>query len=95
MPFYGNVRELKNIIERSVIMCENNKFGVEHLSYLIRDNNSGNPGDNHNHTLDLHIVEKNTIQKALQITQGNKTRAAHLLNISRQALGRKMNNYGL
>jgi DNA-binding NtrC family response regulator len=89
--FPGNVRELKNIIERAVILCEGdvlreNCFGIlDVLSHKRKQN-----GFEITEMLSLGTMEKESIVKALKTTKNNKSKAAQLLNISRQALDRKM-----
>lgn len=89
--FPGNVRELKHIIERAVIMCDNDVltakcFGI--LDVLEMSNKQAQP--NHHDSFNLNDLERDSIIKALQKAKHNKSRAAQLLNISRQALDRKL-----
>lgn len=90
----GNIRELKNVIERSVILCDN----VLNASYLpvemqlpINETKTGKILS----AFDLASAEKLHIQKVLNYTGGNKTRAAELLNIALTTLYRKISEYGL
>jgi DNA-binding NtrC family response regulator len=83
----GNVRELKNIIERSVILCDKEKLTSDFLPYDFNSTNNG--------ALDLESVEKNHIQKVLAITNGNKTEAAKILNIGLTTLYQKIKDYKL
>jgi len=90
----GNIRELKNVIERSVILCDN----VLNASYLpvemqlpIKETKTGKTLS----AFDLASAEKLHIQKVLNYTGGNKTRAAELLNIALTTLYRKISEYGL
>jgi len=90
LPFYGNVRELKNMIERAVIMCEDEVFTVKHFKNNSHSTDKPPYNEMEFNTLDLSELEKKVIEKALKHTQNNKTKAAALLNISRQALDRRL-----
>lgn len=91
-PWNGNIRELKNIIERSVILTSGDTLDLDSL-----------PQEFHQITLhskqsqlsafDLASAEKIHIQKVLNYTNGNKTRAAELLNIALTTLYRKIEEY--
>ena len=84
----GNIRELKNVIERALILVDGTEILTEHLPYEIQKQNQDNPGN-----LSLASVEKQHIQKLLQYTNGNKTRAADHLGIGLTTLYRKMEEY--
>ena len=89
--FPGNVRELKNMVERAIILCENENLTEKYFNLpeiLPTDDKLTN--SEHSGFFDLNMVKKESIQKALQQTGYNKSKAALLLNISRQALDRKM-----
>lgn len=89
----GNIRELKNIIERSVILTENNILEPTSLPvdfYQVPDLEMGNMPAT---SLALADVEKAHIQKVLQYTGGNKTETARLLNIALTTLYRKIEEY--
>jgi two-component system NtrC family response regulator len=87
-PWKGNIRELKNVIERCVILVDGNKLSTDLLPFDF--NISSDPNN-----FDLAVVEKNHIQKVLRHTQGNKTETARLLNIGLTTLYRKIQDYGI
>jgi two-component system NtrC family response regulator len=90
----GNIRELKNVIERAVILCEGNELDETLLPYDIQHLQPIKT----NHPLsafDLSSVEKLHIQRVLNHTHGNRAEAARLLNIGVATLYRKLKEYGL
>lgn len=92
--FPGNVRELKNMIERAVILMEKDVLEMScfnNLDILINENNYGDASVGE--SLSLPQIERDCIVKALQKEKNNKTGAARLLSISRQALDRKIIKY--
>jgi len=92
-PFLGNIRELKNMIERGVILCQNNELSPEHLNL---NNTPSKPNtDPEPTTLNLAVVEENLIRKALMQANGHRGNAAQLLGLSRDALRRRLERYGL
>ncbi|MCF8304057.1 MAG: sigma-54 dependent transcriptional regulator [Bacteroidales bacterium] len=95
LPFYGNVRELKNLIERAVIMCDSDTFDLRYLNNHKNNKKNGSAKDFTPETLNLEELEKNAIVKALELSSNNKTKAAKLLNISRQALDRRIQKMGM
>ncbi len=85
----GNIRELKNVIERSVILEEDGQLTISSLPFEITHAEE-------NATLssfDLASVEKLHIKKVLAYTKGNKTETARLLNIGLTTLYRKIEEY--
>lgn len=86
----GNIRELKNIIERSVILNEGNELTLKNLPAELQLTTGTSFT-----AFDLAGVEKAHIQKVLQYTGGNKTEAARLMNIGLTTLYRKIEEYQL
>jgi DNA-binding NtrC family response regulator len=84
----GNIRELKNVLERASILTETNTILSKHLPFEIQNNK-----ENVSNSLSLSSVEKNHIQRVLQHTNGNKTKTAELLNIGLTTLYRKIEEY--
>ncbi len=103
----GNIRQLENIIEHSVALCEGENITLDDLpEYLVSA--QGGPAlfalpkaeelviDNHAHSLlTLAELEKNYIHKALEVCRNNHTEAAKRLGISRSTLWRKLKEHGL
>lgn len=92
-PFPGNVRELRNIVERAVILCDGSELQSEHFQF----SNSKPDGlsDMVFDTYDLEEIEKATILRALRDTNNNKSQAAKLLNINWNALHRRLTKYAI
>ncbi len=94
----GNIRELKNIVERAVAFCRTNKLQVADLPREIREICLKKKLIQHQiETLEdvLKAVEKEYLQKVLRVTQGRKGKAAELLGISRKTLWEKMRGHQL
>lgn len=87
----GNIRELKNIIERSVILTDKNEITIDSLPIEILHNQSSNTKTMS--AFELASAEKLHIQKVMNYTNGNKTEAAKLLNIAVTTLYRKLEEY--
>jgi transcriptional regulator with PAS, ATPase and Fis domain len=96
----GNIRELKNLIERVFMLSENDVIGLQDLPSEIR----GKTGEDFVRTDNLkgqtlsQIVkrtERSVISQMLEQVRGNKLRAAKLLKISRSTLYSKMEEYQL
>jgi DNA-binding NtrC family response regulator len=90
----GNIRELKNILERSVILAEGNELQLSDLPLELQTNQLNNT-DKSMSAFDLASIEKLHIQRVLIHTKGNKTETAKLLNIGLTTLYRKIEEYGI
>jgi DNA-binding NtrC family response regulator len=109
--FPGNVRELENLIERAVVLCDHTQLDVTDLPYSVAspsvslddsrvatmDVDEGSDGD----FADLSVksatarLEQRLIARALHKTRGNRTAAAKLLGLSHRALLYKLREYGM
>jgi two-component system NtrC family response regulator len=90
----GNIRELKNIIERSVILSDD-ELVIESLPLDLQILTTPVRNDKTLSAFNLASAEKIHIQKVLNYTNGNKTKTAELLNIALTTLYRKIAEYGL
>jgi transcriptional regulator with PAS, ATPase and Fis domain len=85
----GNVRELHNALERATIVCEDGLIREQDLSLapplvpIVAD------------SIDLNVVERQAIERAMRVVQGNKSRAARQLGISRTQLYIRLRKHGL
>ncbi len=86
----GNVRELEHTLERAVLMCRGNEIQRADLGLDLSRGQAQNLEE-----LSLENVEAILIRKALQRSQGNVSQAAETLGLSRGALYRRMEKYGL
>ncbi len=94
-PWPGNVRQLRNAIERIVLTCRNSKIGVPELPDFLRAHDQKamtfaiRPG------MSLAEVEKLLIRQTFAHVTTNREEAAKLLGISRRSLQYKLKQYGL
>ncbi len=86
----GNIRELKNIMERMVILSDNTELTIDDLPFEIK-----NSTDTVTSSFNLEDIEKQHIQRVLAFAKGNKTEAAKLLGIGLTTLYRKLEEYKL
>ncbi len=97
-PWPGNVRELKNVIRRAVLLADNEIIKPEHIEFLIEEIEKKELP-----LLPLKEIsamaakeaEKIVIKKALKMTDGNKTKAASLLQIDYKTLLTKIKEFGI
>ena len=85
----GNIRELKNVIERALIVCDKD-ITLNDLPIEIQFNNQTESSETE---FDLATMERNHIAKILAYTKGNKTETARLLKIGLATLYRKIDTY--
>ncbi|WP_077921885.1 sigma-54 dependent transcriptional regulator [Spirosoma sp. 209] len=91
-PWKGNIRELKNLIERAVILADSAELTPDLLPYEMQD---GPAATDPNAIVDLATLEQQHIRRVLRHTGGNKTESARLLGIGLTTLYRKLAEYGL
>ncbi|MGE0076335.1 MAG: sigma-54-dependent transcriptional regulator [Bacteroidales bacterium] len=92
--FPGNVRELKNMIERALILCDGNKLSLKNFTGLTPSSDQMSPISTIGEEIfDLDLIEKIVIMKALEKTGYKKAETAQLLNITRQSLDRRLEKY--
>ena len=91
--FPGNVRELQYAIERAVIMSEGDRVEAEDLIFSPLENATYTEGGDND--LRLSHIEKNTIVKVIEKHNGNITKAAKELGLTRTALYRKLSKHDI
>ena len=90
--WYGNVRELRNVIESMVVLSCKEIFGVKELPSYVKDSDAGET-INIKGSMPLDEVEKVVINYALKRAGGSKSKAAEILGISRRTLYRKLSTH--
>jgi len=94
----GNIRELRNVIERVIILSERNRIEVADLPPFIQKYKTAKqlflmpPEDRY---LTLEEMEKMYIEKVLEYCHGHRTRAAEILGITRHTLYNKLKHFGI
>ncbi|HEU5401270.1 MAG TPA: helix-turn-helix domain-containing protein, partial [Terriglobales bacterium] len=87
--FPGNVRELRNIIERAVVMGTSREIALEDLPAHVRQSGGGSRKPT------LEDLERAYIAEILDYARGKKSKAAEILGITRKTLLEKRKRYGL
>ncbi|MEW5746429.1 MAG: sigma-54 dependent transcriptional regulator [Nitrospirota bacterium] len=103
----GNIRELKNVMRRAVLIADDSAVKPEHIEFLIKSAEgaaeAASPSmaatqpapETDPPPASLQDAEKNAIKRALESTGGNKTKAAAILQIDYKTLLRKIKTYGI
>jgi two-component system response regulator HydG len=95
-PWPGNVREMVNAVERAVILARGEYIELEDLPLPIQTGKDADrPEGGLSAGLTLKEVEAELIQRTLEETNGNRTKSAAMLGITRQTLLNKIKEYGL
>ena len=89
-PWKGNIRELRNVIERSMIVCESGYLDIADLPFDIQNAHYEHSNDSSPGSFELSAMERRHIARVLEYTKGNKTEAARLLKIGLTTLYRKI-----
>ena len=92
----GNVRQLRNVVERMVVLSSSSKIGVETLPPEIRPAGADVGGGMNNLVgISIEQAEKELIRNTLQLVNGNREQAAKILGIGERTLYRKIKEYDL
>jgi len=99
-PWPGNIRELKNVIRRAVLLSEEGVILPEHIEFLIEDDSAEHSSKplmplKELSAMALMDVEKKAIKQALEHSQGNKTKAASILQVDYKTLLTKIKQYNI
>ena len=96
-PWKGNIRELKNVIERAVILADTRPDGTTELTpdLLPYEMQDGTATTDPNAIVDLATLEQQHIGRVLRHTNGNKAESARLLGIGLTTLYRKLAEYNI
>ncbi|MDD3368855.1 MAG: sigma 54-interacting transcriptional regulator [Lachnospiraceae bacterium] len=95
-PFTGNIRELKNIVERATVFCKDGIITVQNLTEALYPPDFStdiSKSEIVNIAEELPQSEEERIRKALRLCDGSKTKAAKLLDMDRSTLWRKLQKY--
>jgi Nif-specific regulatory protein len=91
----GNIRELKNMIKRAVLLCDDNEIKCSHFPLLVQPGRQKESDADALGFPNLDEVEKAHIISAMQRAEGVKKKAAELLGVSRSTLDRKIQVYNI
>jgi DNA-binding NtrC family response regulator len=94
--FPGNIRELRNLVERAIIISEKGILNLDDFQFgrvePTEETTYASPAEE---IWDLEVAERRLITRALERTNNNKSKAADLLNISWQSLDRRMKKFDI
>jgi len=93
-PWPGNARELKNVIEHALILCDGDTIEREHLPVAVRMGPTFGAEEGATGLMTLEEAEKSYIRRVLNECRGHRQKAAHILGISERTLYRKLQEIG-
>jgi Nif-specific regulatory protein len=93
--FPGNVRELENVIERAVIVCDSNVIHSHHLPLSLQTAEETDTSPKGSLDASVAALEKDLILDALKSARGNVAKAARLLDSTERKIGYKIRKFGL
>jgi DNA-binding NtrC family response regulator len=95
----GNIRELQNVLERAMLLAEQDVIGPEHLPAEVRGRSHPAPAPAPAATSDAHRsleeIEREHVLRVLEATRGNREEASRILGISRRTLTRMIQRWDL
>jgi PAS domain S-box-containing protein len=89
--YRGNVRELKTMLERAVVLCDGNKIEEKHLQVMPKREEAVDANYEKDELLSLEDFEQKYIEKILKLCKGNVSEAAKILGVNRSTLYRRLN----
>ncbi len=93
--FPGNVRELENVIERAVLVCDEQVIHGHHLPPTLQTAEVSGTVTQVSLVAAIEAYESDLIQDALKSTRGNVAKAAKMLDSTERILGYKIKKYGI
>ena len=100
-PWKGNIRELRNVMERVALLTEDEELCDFHFSFLMENKDVIETDETKfllqipNKGVKIDLVLRTLIQKTLNITNGNQVKAARVLGLSRSKLRYRMEQLGI
>ncbi len=91
----GNIRELKNVVQRSVLMCNDRELGLAHLPPKFKKVEKKPRSISFELGTTLDDIEKEMVIRALKATNNNRKKAAELLGISRRVIYNKLKKHNI
>ena len=89
-PWPGNIRELRNTVETMVVLTRNRTLQMEDIPPTLLSGTTTSVRSKQPIALNVHEAEKGLIEKALETSHNNKSKAAEILGMSRRTLHRKL-----